>query len=185
MKSPGRWTIWLVCIVAVATLMGLASFWGQPRNGDVLSIAEELSENAVQEYASGSFGAATNAILNEVQYLQTHRDALLRLLRVDTMLRTSYARLMTLFLHAGDIDRAEYYLAKCYSLFIRDTAAHPVKEMSREEFVDFTTNWIETIDRRTGAKWKADLPLDEAIIETLRTRFAETDGADPHLSSGQ
>jgi hypothetical protein len=179
MKGRGRMLIWLGGLAAGALFIGLASIWGPVRSdsSDVLKTAEKLSATALQEYASGSFGGATNALLAEVNYLNGHRDTLLPFLRVDMMLRTSYARLAMLFLHLGDVDRANHYLSECHRLFIGDKEGHPAQAMSRGEFVDFIIEWMSTIDRKTGARWKDDIRLDPAAVEELRSRSSKQDEA--------
>jgi transcriptional antiterminator Rof (Rho-off) len=165
----------VVVLVTITILLWLASLSGERRTdiGDVLEMAERLSTTAALQYSSGSFSAATSALMKEIHYLQVHRDDLTRSLRIDKMLRISHARLMTLFLHVGDLENANRHLTECYTLFVRDSATHPVQSMSKRAFLDLSMEWIETIDARTGAKWKSDVLLDPGMVEALRVRLAE------------
>lgn len=172
MSFRGKWYIIVVPVLIVG--IGVASLACAIFGFDSKSVihrSDSLTKKAHDVYAQGSFDSAASALKKQIDYLELHQSQISPELRIEVTMQVAYARYANLLIWIGKIEKALPLFEKAYinhNLVLNNSSS---PQLTREEFITYYFEWMNDLDRRTGAKWKTGLTLDTNKVDSLTRLF--------------
>lgn len=166
----------ILCVSAVVVTLSIVSS-GRPRQ--IVRSADEETSRALKAYSEGTFRAATNALVDFVQYLEARKRRLSPYRDVDLMLYVAHAKLSYMLLCVGNETGACTHLTSAYSYHREMAIRNGGTSRPPAEFVKYVIAGIENSDIKSEPAWKAEFTLNTNMVEKAKIRFLSRTVASP------
>jgi hypothetical protein len=177
-KSMKRSSSWLVgglslffIAVALATLV-LAQVG--PRR--MVRHADERNREAYDAYVRGTFNEATNALIQYVQFLESHEKQLSPYRNTDLLLVVANQDMAYMSMCSGDETAASFHLNVAYERHKRLRTKANRAAMPRSEYVQFVINEVDREDAVTNVAWRSTFALNPVAVSNVMAAFKRSGG---------
>ena len=160
--------IWVIMGIMVAFL-GIYIFY--PTGRDMARDADRRADAMYDSYYEDPLKEAIDAVLDYVNFLETHKAKLAPLRQIDSMLFSGHSIAGYLFLYAGNVENACTHLNSAYDYHRRHRLPLKIDPVPRDEFVDFVITGKMKVDSNFEVAWKKSAHMDTNVVVAVKVQF--------------
>jgi hypothetical protein len=157
----------LLCI-AIALLTLILAQFNTRRSA---RYADKRNHETYEVYVRGTFNETTNALLQYIQFLESHEKQLSPYRNMDLLLAVAHQDIAYMSICTGDETAACFHLNVAYERHKRLRTKTDRQAIPRSEFVQFVINKVERADAVTNVVWRSTITLNPVVVSNVVAAF--------------